>query len=182
MMKITLPMACLIGAASLATAQNVESPAMTRWSQLRFLLGEWRGSIQGDQGTGSITRSFRLILSGEFMQERSTYNFPPQPLHPNGSVTTVASFLALDQAHALRLYRQDEQEQRNGVFLFSKALSQPAKLVFEMEHPSGPPVSWKARETWEVISPNAFVEIVEVAQDGKIFTVQSRIQFNRRQP
>lgn len=179
MKQIPRVMVCLAG---LALPLMSQSPSPERWSQVQFLLGEWRGAIKGEQGNGSVTRRFRLILSGEYLQERSVYNFPPQPLHPNGSVFTLASVLVSDQTRPLKLYRQFEQDYRNGAFVLSKTLSQPNKLVFEMEPPAGAAVTWKARETWEVISPNSFVEIVEVAQDGKSFSVQSRIQFDRRLP
>ncbi|WLT31932.1 hypothetical protein [Geothrix sp. PMB-07] len=178
MMKFTQSLLCIVGFAPFALCQQ---SASARWSQVQFLLGEWRGSIQGDQGKGSVIRRYRLILSGEYLQEQSTYNFPPQALYPNGSVTTQASFFAKDRTGNIRLFRQDDQIYRTGVFTLSKTHSVPAKLVFEMEPPTGVSVTWKVRETIEVISPNAFVEIVETSQDGKTFAIQSRIQYNRSQ-
>lgn len=179
MPKFAVVMACLIGSAPLAMAQTAPADP---WSQVRFLLGEWRGSLDGEQGKGTVTRTFRLILSGRFLQEKSLYDFPPQPLQPNGLVSSHASFMTAEPTHAITLYRQTHQEHLNGTFVLSKTLSGPAKLVFELEPPADAPVSSKVRETWEVVSPDTFVEIREVAPNGQPFAVQSRIQFKRRQP
>lgn len=179
MTKIPLTLACLISFAPLGLAQ---APVPDPWAEVRFLVGEWRGSINGEEGKGTVTKSFRLILSGMFLQEKSRYDFPPQPNFPNGMVTTHASFMAQDKTGKWMLYRQHHEAHRKGSFSLSKVLSGPTKLVFESEPQAGAPTVWKVRETWEVVSPSAFVEIVEVAQDGKTFVVQSRVSFQRRQP
>jgi len=179
MTKIPLTVACLISFAPLAQAQ---APTPDPWADVRFLVGEWRGSINSEEGKGTVTKSFRLILSGMFLQEKSRFDFPPQPNFPNGMVTTHASFLAQDRTRKLMLYRQHHEDYRKGSYFLAKDKSGPAKVVFEAEPSMNAPTVWSVRETWEVVSPNAFVEIIEVAQDGKTFVVQSRTAFQRRQP
>ena len=39
---------------------------------------------------------------------------------------------------------------------------------------------WKARESYEVISPDEFVEIFELAEPGKDFVEYSRNHFQRK--
>ncbi len=179
MTKIALTIACLITLAPLAQAQ---APAPDPWLEVRFLVGDWRGSTTGEEGKGTVTKTFRFLLSGMFLQEKSRYDFPPQTNYPNGSVIAHASFLAQDKIRKLVLYRQHHDDHRKGVFPLSKSQSTTTKLVFESEPPVEAPTPLKVRETWELVSPNAFTETVEVAQDGKTFVVQSRVSFQRRQP
>lgn len=175
MTKIALALACLIG--PLAQAQGTPSDP---WIPLRFLVGEWRGAITGDQGTGAVTRHYRFILSGEYLQERSMANFPPQPLQPDGAVLNSASFLLYDKVQHVLVFRQLHHERFNGTFVLSKALSRPAKLVFESVRLDSASAAWKARDTFEVISPDEYVETFEVAEGDKPFAIQSRILFKRR--
>ena len=179
MTKIALALACLIGTAPLAQAQDATSDP---WSPLRFLVGEWRGAITGEQGTGMMTRRYRLILSGEFLQERSMANFPPQPQNTDGAVFNYASFLRYDRTRKAFLFRQFHQEHVNGTFIFSTTQSHPTRVVFESVQLDNAPATWKARETLDVISADEYVETFETADGDKPFTVRSRIQFKRRLP
>jgi hypothetical protein len=179
MTKLTLALICLIGTTPLVPAQNTASDP---WSPLRFLVGEWRGTTTGEQGTGTVTRRYRFILSGLYLQEQSMANFPPQPRHTDGSVFSDASFLWHDKAQKAILFRLIHQEQFNGTFVLSTTQSRPTKLVFESQQLESPPVTWKARETFELISPTEYIETFEVAEGDKPFAVRSRIQFKRRQP
>lgn len=52
-------------------------------------------------------------------------------------------------------------------------------LVFESEALENIPPGWKARETYEVISPNQFVETFELSMGGKPFEIYSRTTFKR---
>jgi len=177
MTKFSVALACLIGIAPLAHAQE---PPSDPWSPVRFLVGEWRGTTSGEHGTGTVTRRYRFILSGQFLQERSMASFPPQPQQPDGAVFSHASFLLCDGVERALLFRLLHQERFNGTFRLSPALSRPAKLVFESVQLDHLPATWKARETFELVSPTEYVEVFEAAEGDKPFTVQSRISFKKQ--
>lgn len=178
MTKLARALAGLIGTAVLVQAQGVPSDP---WAPVRFLVGEWQGTIAGDQGKGTATRSYRFILSSQFLQERSMVSFPPQPLHPDGTVASHASFLAYDAARKTLVFRLLRQEGFSGTFVLSPEQSQSARLVFESVQLDGAATA-KARETLEAVSPGEHVETFEVAEGGQPFSVRSRIHFRRRQP
>jgi hypothetical protein len=79
------------------------------------------------------------------------------------------------------VFRQLHQEKFNGIFLLSASQSRPTKLIFDSVRLDSAPATWKARDIYECISPNEYVETFEVAEGDKPFAVQSRIQFKRRQ-
>jgi hypothetical protein len=51
--------------------------------------------------------------------------------------------------------------------------------VFESEALENIPVGWKARETYEVISPDEFVETFELASGAGVYEVYSTNRFKR---
>ncbi len=177
MMKSALVLACLIGAAPQARAQATPADP---WSPLRFLVGEWRGTTTGDQGKGTVTRRYRFILSGRYLQERSMASFPPQPLYADGAVFSHASFLMHDPDRHALFFQQFRLDRFNGTFVLSTAQSRPSRLVFESVRLDNSPAAWKAREILDVVSPDEYVETLEVAEGDKPFEVQSRIQFKRQ--
>jgi hypothetical protein len=63
------------------------------------------------------------------------------------------------------------------------AASPSGNLVFESESLENVPAGWKARETYEVVSPDEFVETFELASGGGAYEVYSRALFRRvREP
>jgi hypothetical protein len=179
MNKSTLALACLIGTAIPVQAQAAPSDP---WAPVRFLVGEWQGAISGDQGTGTATRRYRFILSSQFLQERNMASFPPQALHPDGTVASHASFLGYDTARKVLVFRLFREDRYNGTYAFSAAGSTPTRLVFESVQLDNAPASAKAREILEVVSPTEHVEILETTEGDKPLSVHSRILFKRRQP
>jgi hypothetical protein len=177
MTKTALLLACLLGAASFAHAQE---PGGDVWGPLRPFLGEWRGAIAGEEGKGQVARRYRFILGGSYLQERERTSFPPQPLHPDGAVSERASFYLYDKNRKTLLFRHLRQEAYSGTYVMSQALSSPTKLVFESEHLDGSPTTWKARETHELVSPSEDLVTFEVAKEGQPFVVLSRITFKRQ--
>jgi hypothetical protein len=67
-------------------------------------------------------------------------------------------------------------------FVNQYAMSTPAspgEVVFESEAFENVPAGWKARETYEVVSPDEFVETFELATGGAGYEVYSKARFKR---
>lgn len=61
--------------------------------------------------------------------------------------------------------------------------SSPAgTIVFESEALENLPPGWKARETYQVISPDEFVETFELASGADGYQVYSKARFERARP
>ena len=176
MTKTALVISCLIGTLSPLQAQGAPTDP---WAPVRFLVGEWRGALSGDHGQGTVSRRYRYNLSGQFLQERNMASFPPQPLHPDGTVATHASFLGQDHARKTLVFRLFREDRFNGAYAYSAAQSTPTRLVFESVQLDSATATTRAREILEVVSPDEHVETLEVAEGGKPFAVHSRIRFKR---
>ena len=64
-------------------------------------------------------------------------------------------------------------------YTLSQQLSKPGMLVFESEQFENFDNNWRAKETYEIVSTDEFIEVFELAPVGKPFAVYSRNHFKR---
>jgi len=149
------------------------------WKPVRFLLGEWRGTASGQPGTGTVSRRYELVLGNRFVHERNTSTYLPRQPGKAGEVHEHWSFMSYDRAQKVIRLRQFHQEGFVNSYVLSHRASSATKLVFESEQFENLDNAWRARETYEVVSGDEFVEIFELAPPGKPFEVYSRNHFRR---
>jgi hypothetical protein len=151
------------------------------WQPLRFLVGEWEGESEGQPGTGSVRRSYRFVLADKFLHEQNVSTYPRQPKNPKGEVHEHWALFSYDRARKTLVLRQFHQE--GFVNQYARvAAPEPGKLVFESEALENVPAGWKARESYEVVSRDAFVETFELSRGGQPYEVYSRTRFKRAEP
>ena len=56
------------------------------------------------------------------------------------------------------------------------------KIVFMSFEIENIPPGWRARETYEIVDDNEYIETVELAAPGKEFTVYSKATMKRKRP
>jgi hypothetical protein len=78
------------------------------------------------------------------------------------------------------MLRQFHQEGFVNLYALNPAASSATRLVFESVAFENLGSDWRARETYEVVSPDEFIEIFELAEPGKEFRVYSRNHFRRQ--
>jgi len=173
----------LAGLASPATAPQASptpAPAATPdpWAAIRFMAGEWEGESDGEPGKGTVKREYRFVLNDKFLREENVSSYPPQPKNEKGEVHHHQSFFSYDRARRVLVLRQFHQEG----FVNQFAMTAPGadgSLVFESEALENVPKGWKARETYQVISNDEFVETFEIASTGP-YEIYSRSRFKRK--
>jgi hypothetical protein len=149
------------------------------WEPVRFLLGEWQGTASGEPGTGTVSRRYELVLGNRFIHERSSSSYLPRQQGDSAEVHEHWSFLSYDRAQKLIRLRQFHQESFVISYRLNAEAGTPTKLVFESEEFENFDNAWRARETYEVVSDDEFVETFELAPPGKPFEVYSRNHFKR---
>lgn len=133
--------------------------------RLEFMLGEWRGTSEGQPGRGTMQRSCAKALNDRFIECRTTVTYPPQEKNAKGEVHVERAFYSYDKAAKKLRLRQFHGEG----FVNSYVETEP--LVFETVDIENVPKGWRARETYEQESPDAWSERFELAGPGKEFTV-----------
>lgn len=176
MRKLAVSFLLLAASAASTQAQDNRSDP---WAPLRFLIGEWTGTASGEPGTGTASRRYEFILGGHFIHERNTSTYPPQEKNKPGEGHQHWSIFSYDKNRETIVFRQFHQEGFVVVYALNSSLSTSSKLVFDSEQIENFGSSWKARETYEVISDNEYTETFELARPDKPFEVYSRNQFKR---
>ena len=172
-------MSTLLGLLLLAGAPDAQAPAApSPWSAIQFMVGEWTGESEGQPGKGTVKRTYRFVLGDKFLHEQNVSTYPPQPKNPKGEVHEHWSVFSHDRARHTLVLRQFHQE--GFVNQYAMTPGSPAgSVVFETEALENVPSGWKARETYEVVSPDEFIETFELASGGAAYEIYSKARFKR---
>ena len=154
------------------------TPTPDPWSVIRFMAGEWEGESEGEPGTGTVKRNYHFVLNDKFLHEENVSTYPPQPKNEKGEIHHHQSFFSYDRARRVLVLRQFHQEGFVNQFVMAP-VGVEGSLVFESEALENVPKGWKARETYQVISNDEFVETFEIASTGP-YEVYSRSRFKRK--
>ena len=158
-----------------AAAPAAEDP----WKPVRFLVGDWTGESEGQPGKGTVKRSYRFVLANKFLHEQNVSTYPAQPKNPKGEVHEHWSFFSYDRARKALVLRQFHQESFANQYAMTAGSSTSSSISFESEALENVPAGWKARETYEVVSPDEFTETFELASGGRGYEVYSKTRFKR---
>ena len=147
--------------------------------EVRFLVGQWRGTSEGQAGKGEVSRSYEPVLHERFLYERNKSEYPPQAANPKGEVHEHWSMIGYDRIRQTVVLRQFHVE--GFVITYRLALRQDASrvLVFESEQIENLRGEWKARETYEQVSDDEFTETFELAAPGKPFETYGKARLRR---
>jgi len=157
-----------------AQAQAPPSP----WSAIQFLVGQWEGESEGQPGKGTVKRSYDFVLGDKFLHERNVSSYPAQPKNEKGEIHHHWSFFSYDKARRSLVLRQFHQEGFVNQYVMAPA-GAAGTVVFESEALENVPAGWKARETYQVVSGDEFLETFELASAAGAYEVYSTARFKR---
>ncbi len=177
-MKLTA--AVLIGLALSTDGTRAAEAVPEHWLPVHRLVGHWTGKASGQAGEGSIARRYAFVMNGRYIHETNVTTYPPQEKNQKGEVHEHWSFISFDKARKTLVLRQFHVEGFVNTFRRADAAAGPsAAVVFESESFENFSNAWKARESYEFISEDEFVETFELAPPGKPFSTYSRSHFKR---
>jgi hypothetical protein len=149
------------------------------WERLRFLVGDWEGTAQGQGGTGTVKRSYAFVLNDRFLHEKNVSTYPPSEKNKDGEVHEHWSLFSYDRIRRAYALRQFHEEGFVNQYVMAASDTARGKLVFTSESFENLDNTWKARETYEVLSPDEFIETFELGAPGKELGLYSRNHFKR---
>lgn len=160
-------------------AVSADSPKPDAWAPVRFLVGRWEGTTQGEPGRGTVARSYEFVLGDRFIHERNTSTYPPQEKNEKGEVHEHWSFLSYDRIRKAVVLRQFHIEGFVNQFVRNEAAGSPTQIVFESEAFENLDSKWRAREIYEILGPDEFTETFQLAEPGKPFQTYSKNHLKR---
>jgi hypothetical protein len=149
------------------------------WTNLNFLVGSWQGTGSGQPGNSQVERSYQFILNGKFLEQRNKSTLPPQSQNPRGEIHEDLGLIGYDKARKTFVYRQFHAEGFVNQYVMEPITPYGKTIVFTTESIENIPAGWRARETYQVLSPDEFTQTFELAEPGKDFELYVRNQFKR---
>ena len=156
------------------TGAPAEAPTLdARLASLQRFVGHWRGTAEGEPGTGTVGREYTPILAGKFLEERNESRYQSGEIHHH------IAYWSFDRRRGRFVLRQFHQESFVNQFAATAADFDNGQLVVESESIENIPQGYRARETYRFSSADAFEEIFEIAEPNADFQVYSRNRFTR---
>jgi hypothetical protein len=175
--RIAAVAACfLLSVSSLVSAG--QSGSDTTLAAIQPFVGRWQGTSEGQPGTGTLTREYRLILGDRFVEETNRSVYPPQDKNPKGEVHEHRGFFSFDRAKKTVIFRQFHIEGFVNQYALQPT-SQPGVLVFVSEAIENIPAGFRARETYTFSGTDELEEVFEIAEPGKDFALYSKARLKR---
>lgn len=149
------------------------------WTNLKFLIGSWRGIGSGQAGSSNVARSYQLILNEKFLEVRNKSTYPPQSQNPQGEVHEDLGLISYDEARKAFVFRQFHIEGFVNQYVMDYLAPDGKTIVFTSESIENIPAGWRARESYQVVNPDEFTETFELAAPGKEFELYVKSLFKR---
>lgn len=155
-------------------------PATDVWQPLKFFVGKWAGTGNGQPGQSKTQREYRFALNNKFIEVKNQSVYEPQPKNPKGEVHDDWGMISFDKARKQFVFRQFHVEGFVNHYVLTSITDDGKTLVFNSEALENIPSGYKARETFKILGADEFVEIFEIAEPGKEFVVYSENHYNRQ--
>ena len=149
------------------------------WTNLKFLIGSWRGIGSGQAGSSNVARSYQLILNEKFLEVRNKSTYPPQSQNPQGEVHEDLGLISYHEARKAFVFRQFHIEGFVNQYVMDYLAPDGRTIVFTSESIENIPAGWRARESYQVVNPDEFTETFELAAPGKEFELYVKSLFKR---
>jgi hypothetical protein len=121
-------------------------------------------------------------LNGNFIQIRNRAAYAPQAKSPQGEIHEDLGFISYNQIGKKFTLRQFHVEGTIVEYNLESISPDGKRFVFVSFEIENIPVGWRAREVYQIVSDDEYVETFEMAAPGKDFTVYSKATMKRRKP
>jgi hypothetical protein len=118
------------------------------WTNLKFLIGSWRGIGSGQAGSSNVARSYQLILNEKFLEVRNKSTYPPQSQNPQGEVHEDLGLISYHEARKAFVFRQFHIEGFVNQYVMDYLAPDGRTIVFTSESIENIPAGWRARESY----------------------------------
>src|SRR5262245_54129304 len=133
----------------LVTSNQVRSEV---WEPLRYFVGSWEGTGNGQPGESKTEREYKFVLNGRFLQAQNRSIYAPQPKNPKGEVHEEWSFLSYDRSRKQFVLRQFHVEGFVNEYVQTSSSADGKTFVFTTERIENIPAGWRARETYRILN------------------------------
>jgi hypothetical protein len=162
---------------ALLHAQDNQSTTLTH---LDYFIGHWIGSGEGKWGSSSIEREYKYIMSGTFLlgMNKSVYEKQEKNLH--GEIHDNWDIFSFDQNRKKYVLRQFHAEDMVNQYVADSIQVSTGNYEFISESIENFGNGWRAKELYEILNNNEFVERFYLAAPDKEFSLYVTNHFKRK--
>jgi len=150
------------------------------WAPLKFFVGAWEGTAASRSGSGTAEREYRFILDGAFLQAESRHVYEASMQSPDGQTHEGLELFSYDRVRETLVMRQFHSEGFVNQYLLDSLSADSTTIVFASEHLENVPPGWRAKEQFEIINGNEFIEFFKLAPPGGEFEVYWETHLKRK--
>lgn len=143
-------------------------------------MGKWEGTGTGKPGVSKVEREYRLTLNNKFLHVHNVSTYEPQAKNPKGEIHEDWGMIGFDKSRKQFVFRQFHVESFVVQYVTTNISADGKTIVFTSESIENIPAGWRARETYNIVNANEFVEVFELAGPGKDFEVYSEARLRRK--
>lgn len=161
---------------------SAQIPHDSLWAPMRFFIGTWSGVGEGEGGTSVCERNYQWALNGNFIQVRSKSAYAPQEKNPQGEIHEEIGYINYNNIEQKFMLREFHVEGYVNEYRLESVSPDGKKFTFVSYEIENIPNGWRAREIYEILGNDEFVETFELAAPGKDFSVYTKSTMRRRKP
>lgn len=177
-MRVLLPLLVAL-APSLTLAQTAPS-LLDTWADFRFFVGAWTGEENTRAGIADSTRNYRFFLDGNFIEERRTAIYAPQPENVDGETRQYLSLYHYDPAQDAHRMRQYYNRGFVVDFELTDFDRQERRLTWVSTRVQNGSANLTVRYIVDIEDDDSFVETYELQRNGEEFREVSRNRWTRK--
>jgi len=149
------------------------------WIPLKSMIGTWTGTSEGQPGKGNYERTYQIVLNKKFIEIRNKSTYSPSKDNPKGEVHEDHGFISYDKSRKTFVLRQFHMEGFVNQYKIESISPDRKTIVFISESIENIPAGFRAKETYQILSENEFIETFELAEPGKDFELYSKAVLKR---
>ena len=162
---------------ALGSAQT--SPKPDTWKPLKFFVGVWEGTGQGEAGDAKVEREYKFVLDGKYLQAAHRSAYAPQTKAKEAAHEDLG-FFSWDKTRGHFVFRQFNSEGFTIQFLVSRISDDGKTFVLDSEINENIPKEMRSRVTYRILNDGEFTETYEIAEPGKDLAVYFSKHFTRK--
>lgn len=150
------------------------------WKPFKFFNGKWQGKGEVEAAQGDYERSYQFILNRNFMEVKNKSTFLPTDKKPKGEVHEDLGYISYDKFRKTFVLRQFHVEGFVNQYKLDSISADGKTIVFTSETIENISPGWRAKETYQLVNENEFVETFELAEPNGNFEVYSKVNLKRQ--
>jgi hypothetical protein len=129
---------------------------------------------------GKYERSYKYIFNKRYIEVKNKSTYAPTEKEPNGEVREDLGYISYDRFRKTFILRQFHIEGFVNQYKLDSISPGHKTVIFRSENIENIAPGWAARESYQLLNENEFIESFELAEPNRTFEVYSKVKLVRQ--